>query len=251
MSTGETHKKRMIWLDSLRGLTIISMVFYHALWDLVFIYHEQIGWYKSTIGYIWQQSICMTFIIISGFCFHLDKHPVKRGLLISFWGIVITLVTAIAEPSAIIIFGILTFYGAAIIIVTIINPIIIKIPSILGFAISILLFVVTRDVPYRYLGYESLKFMRLPDFLYSNYFTTFWGFMHEGFYSSDYFSIIPWIFLFIAGYYFYKIWEKSNLKSIDLTKGNFLSKLGEHSLLIYILHQPIISLAFMIIYKFQ
>ncbi|MCR5769962.1 MAG: DUF1624 domain-containing protein [Butyrivibrio sp.] len=248
MPEKELHKKRIIWLDELRGLTIISMVFYHAMWDIVFLYGRQAMWYKGTFGFIWQQSICITFILISGFCFQMDKHPVKRGLLISFWGIVISVVTAIVEPSAIIIFGILTFYGASILIVTLLNKLFCKISSYTGFIISLFLFIITRDLSQGCLGFAGIRFLELPDYLYSNIITTFWGFMEPGFYSSDYFPIIPWIFLFLTGYFFYGIFQKSLLRNLDFKRGTFLSELGKHSLVIYILHQPLLSLLFMLIY---
>ncbi len=242
------HKNRIIWLDELRGLTIVSMVFFHALWDIVYLYGHYIGWYRGTPGYVWQQSICMTFIVISGFSFHFDKHPIRRGVLISLLGIGITIVTALVEPSAIIIFGVLTFYGAAILLVTLFDRLLIKVPTIPGFIISVLLFLVTRDLPRGYLGYEGIRLVKLPDFLYRNIFTTFWGFMVDDFYSADYFPVVPWIFLFLTGYYMYGIWEKRTLNKFDLKQSTFLSTLGRHSLFIYILHQPILSLLFMLVF---
>jgi len=248
MAESVSQKTRLKWLDEFRGLTIISMVFYHAMWDLVFLYGRQAQWYVSDAGYIWQQSICMSFILISGFCYHMDKKPVKRGLLISFLGIVISIVTAIAEPSAIIIFGILTFYGATILLTTLLNKLLLKVPPILGMIISILLFVITKKVSYGYLSLGNIRILDLPSYLYRNYLTTFFGFMHQGFYSSDYFPIIPWIFLFLTGYFFYRIWENSRLKGMDIKRSTFLSVLGKHSLLIYIIHQPILSLLFMLVF---
>ena len=44
----------------------------------------------------------------------------------------------------------------------------------------------------------------LPQSLYANYFTAFFGFYPDWFYSTDYFGLLPWLFLFWAGYYLHK-----------------------------------------------
>ena len=51
------------------------MIAYHACWDLVYLFHADWDWYRGTGAYIWQQSICWTFILLSGFCFSLGRRP--------------------------------------------------------------------------------------------------------------------------------------------------------------------------------
>lgn len=34
-------------LDTIRGLTLVSMIVYHACWDLVYLYRLDWGWYRS------------------------------------------------------------------------------------------------------------------------------------------------------------------------------------------------------------
>ena len=64
-----TGKKRDVrrWaaLDNLRGLTLLSMIAYHACWDMVYLFGADWGWYRSAAAYVWQQSICWTFILLS------------------------------------------------------------------------------------------------------------------------------------------------------------------------------------------
>lgn len=43
-------------LDTIRGLTLVSMIVYHACWDLVYLYRLDWGWYRSFWAGIWQQS---------------------------------------------------------------------------------------------------------------------------------------------------------------------------------------------------
>ena len=71
------HHPRRHGLDTLRGLTLISMIAYHACWDLVYLFGKDWSWYRSEGAYLWQQSICWTFILLSGYCFHLGHHRVR------------------------------------------------------------------------------------------------------------------------------------------------------------------------------
>ena len=75
---------RCALLDELRGLDLISMMLYHGMWDLVYLFGVRAPWYGSWQGELWQQSICWVFILLSGFCLPLGRHPVKRGAMV-FW----------------------------------------------------------------------------------------------------------------------------------------------------------------------
>ena len=67
------------------------------------------------------------------------------------------------------------------------------------------------------------------------------GFTAPGFYSSDYFSLLPWYFLFAAGYFAHRLWyrqlRKSPLAAVHVPG---LDWLGRHSLVVYLLHQPVL-----------
>lgn len=68
-------------LDSLRGLTLFSMIAYHLCWDLVYLRGLPWAWYNGFWAYIWQQSICCTFILLSGYCCQASRHPIRRGAI--------------------------------------------------------------------------------------------------------------------------------------------------------------------------
>ena len=72
-------KVRYAGLDTLRGVTLVSMMAYHACWDLVYIFGMDWDWYGSFGAYLWQQSICWTFILLSGYCVQLGRHRLRRG----------------------------------------------------------------------------------------------------------------------------------------------------------------------------
>lgn len=244
---------RLNLLDSLRGLCVISMVIYHAMYDLVNIRGVSAPWYNATPGYIWQQSICCTFILLSGFCWGLSKKHVKRGLLLTVCGAAITLVTYIAMPSELILYGILTLLGLSALLLDLLNiaanKLCISIPAQAGLAAAIILFFLTRGIPQGYLGFEGLHLTELPQALYRFEFLAPLGLPAPGFYSSDYFPLIPWFFLYLAGYFLWKLVCKSEstinfLRADGIRPLNFV---GRHSLLIYLAHQPILMGIFMLL----
>ena len=112
MQTTQATKTRLDLLDSIRGATLLSMVTYHAVWDLVYLFGVQWDWYKGGLGFLWQQSICWTFIFLSGFCWPLGRRPLKRGLTVLAGGAAVTLVTVLAMPESRVVFGVLTLLGS-------------------------------------------------------------------------------------------------------------------------------------------
>ena len=71
--------QRYALIDGIRGLAIVNMILYHAIWDLVYLYGFDWQWYLGPVGTLWQQAICWTFILVSGFCLPLSSHPVQRA----------------------------------------------------------------------------------------------------------------------------------------------------------------------------
>ena len=90
---------RLALLDSLRGLTLISMILFHACWDAVYMLGADWPWYGSRAGYIWQQSICWTFILLSGFCIPFSHRLLRRGLEVFGAGALVMLYVEGAQPN--------------------------------------------------------------------------------------------------------------------------------------------------------
>ena len=114
----------------------------------------------------------------------------------------------------------------------------------MGLFISILLFVVTRNINRGYLGFESWNWIRLSRAWYRNLLTTYIGMPSPGFFSTDYFSVIPWFFLFLTGYFLFGVCKKYGCLQWKILQKRipFLDYPGKHSLMVYLLHQPIIFL---------
>lgn len=150
------------------------MISYHFLWDLVYLYNADIPWYKSHGAYIWQQSICWTFILLAG----------------------------------------------------------------VGVSVSFVLFLIlrswTKQDPIQ-LSDNLLNVTWLKSVL------AYIGFPQAGFSSTDYFPLLPWIFLFATGYFLYSFLQEKGLinRLFGKWKVPGINFLGKHSLIIYMIHQPI------------
>lgn len=228
----KTPSSRPRWagLDTLRGVTLISMIAYHACWDLVYMFGLDWPWYHTTGAYIWQQSICWTFILLSGFCWPLGRRPVRRGLMAFGGGLLVSAVTMVMMPEDGIFFGVLTLLTVPL------DPLLRRVPARVGLAGSFLLFLLLRDVNAGYLGFEGVRILALPGWLYRSLFTACLGFPPAGFHSSDYFSLFPWIFLFLTGYFLHRL-RREEPASLRLP---VVSAMGRHSLVVYLLHQPLV-----------
>lgn len=236
-------------LDAVRGIALLNMIAYHAIWDLVYLYNFKWDWYWSEPGYIWQQGICWTFIFLSGFCLPLGKRPVKRGVTVFLGGAVITAVTLVFMPQNRVVFGVLTLIGSCMILAGVLDGWLKRLHPVFGMAICFLLFCATRDINDGWLGFEAFHLCEVPRGLYANIVTAYFGFPENSFYSTDYFSLFPWLFLFLTGYFLFRHLEKRELLGI-FEKGIFppVEWLGRHSFEIYLLHQPIIYLVFEIMF---
>lgn len=229
-------RQRRQGVDTLRGWLLVEMIAYHAAWDLVYLCGVDWPWYHSDGAYWWQQSICWSFILLSGFCWSVGRHHLKRGLMAFGGGLIVSAVTWIAMPEGKIFFGILSLLGTATLLLIPLEKPLRKVPARLGLAVSFALFLLLRGVNSGHLGFEGAWVAELPRGLYQNYFTAALGFPQPGFSSTDYFSLLPWFFLFLTGFYLYPLRpeEPSRLRLPVLTK------MGQHSLFIYLLHQPVL-----------
>lgn len=245
------EKRRYELLDTIRGLVLISMILFHACWDLVYIFEKDWNWYQGTGAYMWQQSICQTFILLSGFCWSLGKKPAKRGLIVFLSGALVSVITILFMPQDRVVFGVLTLIGSCMLLTVLLYKMLQYIPAVMGLAVNIFLFAITRHVNSGYIGFNNLYTFRLPVNLYQGSVMTFLGFPSSDFYSTDYFSLFPWLFLFLSGYFLFKIFQKAgNGKILDryFIRGiEPFSFLGKHSLIIYMLHQPVIYGVFMLL----
>ncbi|MBU3819892.1 MAG: DUF1624 domain-containing protein [Candidatus Faecalibacterium intestinavium] len=248
VAAGAPARPRYRMLDEIRGLAFLSMAGYHAMWDLVFLFGLRADWYYGRPGAVWQFLSCSAFILLSGYCVSLGRHTLRRGLIVFGAGALVTLVTELFMPADLVLFGVLTMLGSVMILAALAGPLLRRVPAWLGLAGSLLLFLFTYNVKAGYLGFFGLRLITLPDWLYANLFMTWLGFPHPLFYSTDYFGIIPWLFLFLVGYYLHDL---KRPETLGWLRGSFcrpLGWIGRHSLILYLLHQPVLYGAMIAIY---
>ena len=138
--------RRFNGLDTIRGITLVSMIAYHACWDMVYIFGADWDWYRSDGAYLWQQSICWTFILLSGYCVQMGRHRLRRGLLAFGGGALVSAVTFFFMPEDLVFWGVLSLLGAAVLLTIPLEPLLRRIPARAGLAGSFLFFMLLRDV---------------------------------------------------------------------------------------------------------
>ena len=235
-------KQRYFWIDNIRAIAMISMILFHGVWDLVYLYGMDWAWYRSDLAHLWQQSICWTFILLSGFCWSFSKNPIKQGVIVTGAGLIVTVVTLLFSYESRVIFGVLNLIGASALLLAVLKRVFEKIPAMTGAVMMFLLFAVTYRINYRYLGFFGAELVELPFSLYKNLFTAFWGFPDPWFFSTDYFAILPWSFLYFTGYFLYRLWKEGRIPDAVCVNKKIpvLTWLGKHSLIIYMIHQPVL-----------
>ena len=253
---------RNVFIDNLRGLNLISMILFHAIWDLVYIFNVNIEWYSSQIGDVWQICIACTFVILAGYCYTYSHNKLKHGLKVFIAGGIISLFTYVFMPENMILFGVLTMLGSCMIIMIVFEKFLKNLNSMVGLFVSLCLFILTYNIRHGYVGIGIIEWFSIPKILYKNLFTTYMGFPKEDFFSTDYFGIIPWIFLFVVGYFIKRLIDntefaksvRNNIKKIEdiglrIVGIGPINWIGRHSLLVYMLHQPLVYVILYAIFK--
>lgn len=232
--------KRIYNLDKIRGLTIISMVLFHLMYNINFF--REISWYNETLlNKVWQLSIALSFFIISGITSTLlsANKNIKRGLKTSIVGLLISVATYIFAKDQFIVWGVMNGLGLSMIIGGLLNNN--RIFSKNMILIFLLIFTFTYNIPR-----NSLIDVSFFNHLYEkNIFPL--GFPSDKFVSADYFPIIPWIFAYFSGISLGSFLHEKNFYNKYGTD-NLLAKIGRYSMPIYLIHQvilyPIVSLFF-------
>jgi uncharacterized membrane protein len=227
-------------LDSLRGIAILMMVAFHVLFDLRYVGASTVNVYAGFWLYF-ARATATIFLLLVGISLTLSysralhvKEPeqklyrkyLTRGSTIFAWGLVITVMTRIFLREGFVVWGILHLIGISIIVA---YPLL-KLRYgnlVLG------LFLMVLGLYLKQLSVEVPRLLWL-------------GLTPQHFYSVDYFPILPWLGVVLIGVFLgnslyanytrgFKLRDRSQVRGIRL-----LSFLGRHSLLIYLVHQPLL-----------
>ena len=139
--------KRVYAIDEIRGLSILLMVLYHAVYDVVYIFGVNFPFFSSPFMNVLRDIFAGLFILISGVACQYSRNNIKRGFLCFMLGIVISIVSYLVSPSQFIAFGILHFLGCAMLLYGLIEPLLNRLPRVFMMVLLAVLFVFCYGVP--------------------------------------------------------------------------------------------------------
>lgn len=225
------QKKSRVWeLDALRGFCILCMILIHLLFDLVYFIGLDI---LFSSAYLFVQQYGGTiFVILSGVCATLGSKSFRRGLLVFACGMLITGVTfamwklGMAGRDVVVRFGVLHLLG----ICMMLYPLFKKLPTPALVMIGVILAVA---------GYLAAGMLVEIPWLFP------FGLVTADFTSGDFFPLLPHLGWFLLGvclgrrvYADKQTRFPGKIGSSPVSR--FFCFCGRHSLLIYLVHQPLV-----------
>lgn len=226
-------KKRIWELDFFRGVFLWGMIGIHLIYDLVDLYGV-LDWDLPRWYLLFKNRFGILFVVLSGLCATLGRNSVRRGIKVFACGMVCSLATVamvwagVAGKDLLIWFGVLHCLGVCMLL----WPLFRKMPTwmllILGLAMAVYGECLRREV-----------------FVWAEYLFPL-GFKTAAFSSSDYFPLLPNLGYFLLGTVlgrkFYSARE-SRMPNVNPDRPviRFFRWCGEHSLLIYMVHQPVLA----------
>jgi len=218
------QKKRIFEVDVLRGTAIVLMVIFHFCYNLAVFDWLDINTNQDPEWRFFRKIIVTAFLLAVGMSSFLtyskgiNLHKlVKSTFKLLLVALFLTIGSLFMYPNAWVYFGIIHFIAIALPIAALCS----QRPNIaLVLAIICLLSYQLQWISMRPLWEWSVVNLNLPQR------------------TTDLVSFIPWISAVLIGIYLmYKQLFKLTLNANKLTYS--LAKLGQHSLLIYLIHQPI------------
>lgn len=234
----QAHKRpqggRIPFFDTLRGFTVISMVCFHAAYDATYIYGYGLDWFLNpVIQNVWRASISWIFLALAGWMCAFSRSNARRGARYAAAALLVWVATTIAAVDIPISFGILFCMAASTLLFAIASPILKRIPASSGLFICLALFAATYTVPDTRVAFEGLAWL---------------GFPGPTFTSGDYYPMIPFTFMYLAGTYAATLFAKMHpsgypawMQRVDVKP---LAFIGRHSLAVYLVHQVLLIVIF-------
>lgn len=241
-SPAQPGRGRIYLMDELRGFAVFCMVFYHGFYTFGYLFGNDVGIYFFRFFMPAEPFFAGLFLFISGIASNLTHSNLARGTKLLAVALGVTLATWIFVPEDIITFGVLHFLSVCMILFGLFKPYADRYSfSWIPVAACFALYFLTRGVPRGYLGYGPGFGFALPPALYSSAWLAPLGFPGGGFESSDYFPMLPWVFVFAAGTVVGKLAKAGKFPGFAYrSQVPALSWFGRHALLLYLVHQPVI-----------
>lgn len=211
-----------IWeIDFFRGIAIILMVLFHLIVDLKDFYGFSFEYLQGFWYYEGKLSAVM-FIILAGISTGFSKNVFRHGVKVLGWGMVLTLITYFYNPTTYIRFGILHLIGVSLIVYSLFSKIRF---GVLAFCAIVILLIGNMFI------YKEVTTPYLFPF----------GLITADFISIDYYPLLPWSGIFLWGAVAGRIlYSRRQSLLIRICSFDTITILGRNSLMIYLIHQPII-----------
>ena len=209
-------------LDLMRGIAIIMMIVFHFIYDLNHFHYTNIplsgfwltSYWRYLIVFLFLNAVGISLVIAYGKSFNLNKF-IKRLALLGLAALLVSVGTYFRSPVDWVYFGILHLIWTS----TLIAIFFIQLPKIsLFIAVLIFVFKVFLNLP-------DLSFLSV---LLSDYLPLS---------SVDLYPLFPWIAFVFTGIY---LGHNPIYKKIFFMRLPLLQLIGQHSLIIYLLHQVIL-----------
>ena len=241
---GKDEPRRYWELDAARGVALLMMLVSNfvsacVVFGLIQTQLYDVWWWLAKItavGFVFIAGISVTLsavgLHVEGKTRRAKAWPnIKRGAWIFAWGLVITLVTYVALGETYIRWGVLHLIGFAIVA---------SIPLVGRKWLSLCV-----GLSLSAWGY-AISAVRVD--------STWWvwlGYRYTGFRTEDYFPVAPWLGVFLIGVFAGHVLYPAGKRLIPVTPTanwpvRVLCWLGLHTLVIYLLHQPMFVVAFVL-----
>ena len=228
-------------MDAARGFSVLSMVAFHFCYDLRYVCGRELAWFAPPFQDVWRASIAWTFLAIAGFMCSLSRNNWRRGGIYAAVALAVTIVTSLAGVDVPITFGIIFCMAASTLLFAALDTLGYAPKGALPAVVFLLAFLSCLNVAKGYFGLTHL--IALPKSLYSTELFSWLGFPGPTFSSGDYYPMIPFTLIYLAGASVGRAMRERGFPSW-MSEWGFspLEFVGRHALIVYALHQPILLL---------
>lgn len=239
----KTTSPRIALLDEVRGLCVVLMVIYHGFYTLGYYAGMEEARFLFRFFMPVEPLFAGIFIFLCGLCCTLSRSNLKRGALLAVVAVGVSAVMAVGFPENVIWFGVLHMLATCILLYALLHRVIAKIPGWLGASVCGVLLLLCCKLPVQYesgfFGIAGLWEVPVPDALVNCPWLYPLGLGRIAGSQGDYFPLLPWMFCFFGGSFLGRYVHRlpQVLKRSHLPP---LAFIGRHALVIYVVHQPII-----------